>query len=75
MLEYVGICIHMSRTTISLDSSTRDRLKRFGTMDMDYDELLTRLMDEVDRERFVAEMRRRAESLDDEDWVDLDDAA
>lgn len=61
----------MSRTTIPLDSSTRDRLRTYGSKGMDYDEILQRLMDEVDRERFVAEQRRRAAE---DDFVPLDDA-
>lgn len=61
----------MSKTTIPLDSSTRDRLRTYGTKGMDYDEILQRLMDEVERERFVAEQRRRAAE---DDFVPLEDA-
>lgn len=60
-------------TTITLDPDVRDRLKAYGTAGMTYNDILTRIMDEIDRERFVAEMRRRADELDDEDWVDLDE--
>lgn len=35
----------MARTTISLDTSTRDRLKGLGRKGETYDELLNRLMD------------------------------
>lgn len=62
-------------TTVTLDPATRDRLKRYGHAGMTYDEILQALMDRVDEEDFVLEMRRRAERLDEEDaWVDLDDA-
>ncbi|HEV8360356.1 MAG TPA: hypothetical protein VGR28_07890 [Candidatus Thermoplasmatota archaeon] len=62
-------------TTLTLDPATRDRLKRYGHAGMTYDEILGALMDRVDADEFVLEMRRRAEELDAEDaWVDLADA-
>lgn len=61
----------MSKTSIPLDSSTRDRLRTYGSKGMDYDEILRRLMDEVDRERFVAQQRRRASE---DEFVPLEDA-
>ena len=61
-------------TTITVDLKVRDRLKRFGHAGMTYNEILTRLMDEVDEREFVAELRRRHSEMTDEDWVDLDDA-
>ncbi len=54
----------MTRTTIAIPTQVRDRLKQYGTKDMEYAEILTRLMDEVERERFVAEMRRLADEGD-----------
>lgn len=65
--------IHSSdvATTIALDPKTRDRLRTFGHAGMSYDEILQRLMDEVDMERFVAEMHRIADA--ETDWVELDD--
>lgn len=50
----------MGRTTIAIPTEVRDRLKQYGSKDMEYAEILTRLMDEVERERFVTEMRRLA---------------
>lgn len=61
----------MSRTTIPLDTRVRDRLKTYGTKDQDYGEILTRLMDEVERQNFVAEQRRIAAAGD---FVALEDA-
>ncbi len=58
-------------TTIPVDKDVRDRLQRFGHAGMTYNDILTRLMDEMDREAFVAEMRRRADEVT--DWVDLDE--
>lgn len=61
----------MVRTTIAIPTEVRDRLKRYGAKDMEYAEILTRLMDEVERERFVTEMRRLA---DEGDFVSLEKA-
>lgn len=58
-------------TTIALDAKTRDRLRTFGQAGMSYDDILRALMDEVDRERFVAEIHRIADQTT--DWVELDD--
>lgn len=58
-------------TTIPIDGGVRDRLKAYGTAGMTYSEILVRLMDEVDRRAFVAEMRRLADQT--KDWVDLED--
>lgn len=58
--------------TVTLDPLVRDRLKTFGTAGMTYNRILMALMDEVDRDRFVAEMRRLA--ANETDWVDLKDA-
>jgi hypothetical protein len=50
----------MSLTTIPLDTKVRNRLKQYGTMGTTYNEILTGLMNQVDRERFIEEIRRRA---------------
>lgn len=61
-------------TTLTLDPDTRDRLKRYGHAGMTYEEILTALMDRVDEEEFVRELRRLAAEADEEDlWVDLED--
>lgn len=60
-------------TTIPIDPKVRDRLKRYGHAGMTYNAILTRLMDEVDRRDFVAEMRRRASEVREDEWVDLED--
>lgn len=63
-------------TTLTLDPATRDRLKRYGHAGMTYEEILTALMDRVDEEEFVRELRRLAAEADEHDlWVELDDAA
>lgn len=59
--------------TIPLDPKVRDRLQSFGAPGMSHDEILTRRMDEIERTRFVAEMRRVVEETPEDAWVDLDD--
>lgn len=58
-------------TTIPIDSAVRDRLKKFGTMGMTYSQILKELMDKVERDRFLDEIRHRAAT--NKDWVDLED--
>ena len=59
-------------TTIPLDSVQRDRLKRYGTMGMTYTDIIKELLDKIERDQFLDEIRRRAST--NKDWVDLDDA-
>jgi hypothetical protein len=47
-------------TSIPVDTEVRDRLKGYGTMGMTYNDILTRLMDEIEMEKFVQEMLRIA---------------
>lgn len=61
----------MATTTIPVDQRVRDRLKRFGHAGQTYNDILTRMMDEIERERFVAQMRKEIDTV--EGWVDLDD--
>lgn len=51
----------MERTTIAIPPKTRDRLRRYGAKGMSYGQILERMMDELERDRFVAEMRRLAD--------------
>jgi hypothetical protein len=62
----------MPLTSIPVDSKVRDRLKGFGTMGETYNVVLTRLMDQADREQFFREIRRE---LDDPTtaWIDAED--
>ncbi len=63
-------------TTLTLDPATRDRLKRYGHAGMSYEEILIALMDRLDQEAFVRELRRLAVEADEHDlWVELDDDA
>ena len=58
-------------TTLTVDPKVRDRLKLYGTAGMTYNDILNHLMDEIDRERFVEEIRRLATAED--AWVELKD--
>jgi hypothetical protein len=44
-MAHSGVSPTMSRTTISLDTETRDRLKALGRKGETYDELVNRLID------------------------------
>lgn len=57
-------------TTIAVDPKTRDRLRMFGHAGMSYDEILQRLMDAADKDRFLRELHQKAD--DESDWVELD---
>ena len=60
-------------TTIPIDGQVRDRLRLYGTAGMTYSEILVRLMDEVDRRKFVEDQKNRLQRLRDDDLVDLED--
>lgn len=57
-------------TTISLDPTVRDRLKGFGQGLNSYSEILTRLMDLVEADRFFASFR---DAMDDPDYPWIED--
>jgi hypothetical protein len=47
-------------TTIPIDPEVRDRLRSFGHAGMTYSDIVTSVLDKLDREAFVRELRRRA---------------
>ena len=51
----------MALTSIPVDSEVRDRLKSYGTMGMTYNDILTRLMDEIEMDKFIRECIRIAD--------------
>lgn len=59
----------MAMTTIGIDSRVRDRLKGYCGGGITYSEALTRLMDEVEKDRFFARFRAAMEDPD-YPWVD-----
>lgn len=58
-------------TTIPLDTSVRDRLKGYGRKGMTYNDILTRLMDEVELEAFVRQIQREADA--ETNWIAAED--
>lgn len=65
------IAVSMSTTTIPLDKKVRDRLKKYGTMGTTYNKILTGLMDQVDRAKFIEDIRHRAAT--NRKWTKLED--
>lgn len=59
-------------TTIPIEPNVRDRLRSFGLAGMNYSQILTAILDRIEREEFVKEMRRIADDPATE-WVDLED--
>ena len=57
-------------TTIALEPETRERLRTFGHAGMSYDEIVRNLMDQVDRERYMAELHREADN--EKNWVEME---
>nr|WP_321496877.1 hypothetical protein [uncultured Methanolobus sp.] len=58
-------------TTIPTTKTIRDRLKTYGRKGDTYSDILTRLMDAVDRDEFMDRMYQRLEEKD--QFVSLDD--
>jgi hypothetical protein len=59
--------------TISVPEAVRDRLKTFGHAGMTYPQILTSMMDKIQREEFVRELQREYLTTPRKDYVDLDD--
>jgi hypothetical protein len=62
----------MGRTTIALDTATRDQLKRFGRHGDTYDVILSRLMGEAERHGFYDEARRIQAEQETIHWLSHD---
>lgn len=63
----------MPMSTISLRAEVRDRLKTFGHAGMTHEQILTALMDRVQRDSFVEELRQQYLKTPRESYVSLDD--
>ena len=59
--------------TIALPEAIRDRLKTFGHAGMTYPQILTSMMDRIEREEFVRELRKQYLTTPRSNYVDLDD--
>ena len=58
--------------TIAIPEALRDRLRTYGHAGMTYTEILASLMDRVQRDEFVADLRRQYAKTPQSDYVDLD---
>ena len=52
----------MATTSIPVEAKVRDRLRKYGVGGMTYSDVLTRLMDEHERDLFIREIQREADS-------------
>jgi hypothetical protein len=60
-------------TTINIEPKLRDRLKTYGTAGETYNDILARLMDNMDRDAFLRHVREVREHPERFEWVSLDD--
>ncbi|WP_199724060.1 hypothetical protein [Methanohalophilus sp. RSK] len=58
-------------TTIPTTKAIRDRLKNYGHKGETYSDILTRMMDLIDREKFMDRMYKRLEEKD--QFVSIDE--
>ncbi|HEX9816677.1 MAG TPA: hypothetical protein VGB18_06835 [Candidatus Thermoplasmatota archaeon] len=59
--------------TIAIPEDVRDRLKTFGHAGMTYPDILQALMDRVERDDFVRDLRQQYKTTPRKSYVDLDD--
>ena len=59
--------------TIAIPENVRDRLKTYGHAGMTYPEILTALMDRIERDDFVRELRQQYKATPRRNYVDLDE--
>ena len=59
--------------TIAIPEAVRDRLKTFGNAGMTYPQILMALMDRVERDDFVRELRRQYAATPRSEYLDLED--
>ncbi|HLF16706.1 MAG TPA: hypothetical protein VI796_04660 [Candidatus Thermoplasmatota archaeon] len=62
----------VAATSIPIDSAVRDRLRSFGIAGMNYSEIVTSVLDRIEREAFIEEMRRIVDDPNTK-WVDHKD--
>lgn len=59
--------------TIAIPEDLRDRLKTYGHAGMTYPDILRALMDRVERDDFVRDLRHQYKTTPRKNYVDLDD--
>lgn len=61
----------MASTSIPVDTRVRDRLRKYAVGDMTYNDVLTRFMDEHERDLFVREIQKEADAAT--EWIPAED--
>lgn len=61
----------MPTTSIPVEAKVRDRLRKYAVGDMTYSDVLTRLMDEHERDLFVREIQKEADAAT--EWFPAED--
>jgi hypothetical protein len=61
----------MAATSIPVESKVRDRLRKYAVGNMTYSEVLTRLMDEHERDLFIREIQREADAAT--EWISAEE--
>ena len=59
--------------TIAIPEALRDRLKTYGHAGMTYPDILRALMDRVERDDFVRDLRSQYKTTPRKNYIDLDD--
>jgi len=59
--------------TIAVPEALRDRLRTYGHAGMTFPEILSSLLDRVERDEFVQQMRKQYAATPRREYVDLDD--
>lgn len=59
----------MGMTSISIDEQVRDRLRALSVGSKNYTEALTRLLDEIEMDRYVDRLQREIDDPD-QPWLD-----
>ena len=61
----------MASTSIPVESKVRDRLRSYAVGNMTYSQVLTRLMDEHERDLFIREIQMEADAAT--EWIPAED--
>lgn len=58
-------------TSIPVEPKVRDRLRKYAVGNMTYSQVLTRLMDEHERDHFIREIQKEADAAT--EWIPAED--
>ena len=62
----------VAATSIPIDSAVRNRLRSFGIAGMNYSEIVTSVLDRIEREAFLEELQREVDDPNTK-WIDHKD--